>query len=47
MRLLSTIAVLTLGLALAPHAAHNPSARAFADWLQAEAAEALPTSRRT
>jgi DNA-binding transcriptional LysR family regulator len=32
---------------LAPHAAHNPSARAFADWLQAEAAEALPTSRRT
>src|SRR5207253_9828285 len=32
---------------LAPHAAHNPSARAFADWLQAEAAEALPTARRT
>jgi DNA-binding transcriptional LysR family regulator len=31
---------------LAPQAAHNPSARAFADWLQAEAAQALP-SRRT
>jgi DNA-binding transcriptional LysR family regulator len=32
---------------LAPHAAHNPSARAFADWLQAEAALALPASRRS
>jgi DNA-binding transcriptional LysR family regulator len=31
---------------LAPQAAHNPSAQAFADWLQAEAAEALPSSRR-
>lgn len=32
---------------LAPHAAHNPSARAFADWLQAEADQALPGTRRT
>lgn len=32
---------------LAPHAAHNPSARAFADWLQAEAIQALPSSRRS
>jgi DNA-binding transcriptional LysR family regulator len=29
-------------LTLAPQAAHNPSARAFADWLQAEADQALP-----
>ena len=29
-------------ITLAPHAAHNPSARAFADWLQAEADQALP-----
>ena len=32
---------------LAPHAAHNPSARAFADWLQAEAQQALPGARRS
>jgi LysR family transcriptional regulator, glycine cleavage system transcriptional activator len=32
---------------LAPHAAHNPSARAFADWLQAEADQALPATRRS
>lgn len=32
---------------LAPHAAHNPSARAFADWLQSEADQALPASRRS
>ena len=31
---------------LAPHAAHNPSARAFADWLQAEAERVLPSARR-
>ena len=31
---------------LAPNAAHNPNARALADWLQAEAAHALPLSRR-
>ena len=32
---------------LAPHAAHNPSARAFADWLKAEVEQALPLPRRT
>ena len=32
---------------LAPHAAHNPSARAFADWLQAEAEQAPPGARRS
>ena len=34
-------------LTLAPHAAHNPSARAFADWLKAEVEQALPLPRRT
>jgi LysR family glycine cleavage system transcriptional activator len=32
---------------LAPHATHNPSALAFAAWLQAEAQQALPNPRRT
>jgi len=32
---------------LAPQAAHNPSARAFADWLQSEARQAPPQARRT
>jgi LysR family transcriptional regulator, glycine cleavage system transcriptional activator len=34
---------------LAPHAAHNPGARAFADWLVAEAEQAAPSpaARRT
>lgn len=31
---------------LAPHAAHNPDAHAFAGWLQAEAAQAAPQKRR-
>jgi DNA-binding transcriptional LysR family regulator len=32
---------------MAPHAAHNPSARAFADWLLVEALQAaVPLARR-